>query len=192
MIANTDPHNKPGVHWLSVLDTDERDTLFFFDSFGTYELLKFIVDNDLDIFQKLIQTQIKQIFKQDNKIMLLTWNFKLKNYEKLTQKELNSLSSTVQHFLKFFYEFGTYETIKNTVKVPTVVHCTDYYGVLQLYFYLNLFEPLNTSIVAKKSTKKLDVKLIGELLNEFFNTTTHQNERILDCMFLSCHVRISE
>ena len=72
MIANTDPHNKPGVHWWSILDTDERDTLFFFDSFGTYGILKFIIDNDLDIFQKLIPRQIKQIFKQDNKITPLT------------------------------------------------------------------------------------------------------------------------
>ena len=98
MVANTNPHKKPGVHWWSFWDTDERDPLFFFDLFGTYGLLKFIVDNDLDIFQKLIPGQIKQIFKQDNKIMLLRWNFKLKNYEKLAQKELNSLSSTVWHF----------------------------------------------------------------------------------------------
>ena len=72
MIANTDSHNKPDVHSWSILDTDERDTLLFFDSFGTYGLLKFIVDNDLDIFQKLILGQIKQILKQDNKITLLT------------------------------------------------------------------------------------------------------------------------
>ena len=101
MVANTDPHKKLGVHWWSLLDTDERDTLFFFDSFGTYGLLKFIVDNALDIFQKLIPGQIKKIFKQDNKITLLRWHFKLKNYEKLTQKELNSLPSTARHFLKF-------------------------------------------------------------------------------------------
>ena len=117
------------------------------------------------------------------------WNFKLKNYEELTQKELHSLSSTAQHFFKFLYEFGTYKKIKNTVKVVTVddnlqSFSTDYCGVFQLYFHLNLFEPLNTSIVAKKSTKKLDIKLIGELLNELFNTRTHQNERILDAFIL--------
>ena len=110
-------------------------------------------------------------------------------YEKLTQKELNSLSSTAQHFFKFLYKFGTYKKIKNTVKVVTVddnlqSFSTDYCGLFQLYFYLNLFEPLNTSIVAKKSTRKLDIKLIGELLNELCNTKTHQNERILDTFIL--------
>ena len=69
---------------------------------------------------------------------------------------------------------------------------TDYCGVFQLYFYLNLFEPLNTSIVAKKSTKKLDIKLIGELLNELFNTKTHRNERMLDAFILQHGFELDE
>ena len=59
MIANTDPARKLGIHWWSFLDTDERDTLFVFDSFRTLGLLNFIVNNDLDIFKKLIPGQIK-------------------------------------------------------------------------------------------------------------------------------------
>ena len=158
MIANTDLHNKPGIHWWSILDRDERDTLIFFDSFGTYGLLKFIVDNDLGIFQKLMPGLIKQIFKQDNKITLLTCNFKLKNYEKLSKKELNSFSSTAQRVFKFLYEFGTYEKIKNTAKVVTVDEnlqpfSTNYCGVFQLYFYLNLFKLLNTCMIAKYQLK---------------------------------------
>ena len=100
MLANTDPHKKPGVHWWSFLDKDQRDTLFFFALFRTYKLLIFIADNNLNIVQKLITGQIKQILKQDNKIMLLRCNFKLENYQKLTQKELNSLSSTAWHLQK--------------------------------------------------------------------------------------------
>ena len=61
---------------------------------------------------------------------------------------------------------------------------TDYCGLFQIYFYLNLFEPLNTSVVAESSTKKLDVTLIGELLNGLFNTRTRQNERILDAFIM--------
>ena len=99
MIANTDPARKPGIHWWSFLDTDERDALFFFNSFRTLDLLNFIVTND--IFKKLIPGHIKQIFKQDNKITFLRWNFKLKNYEKLMQRELNRLSTTACYFFKF-------------------------------------------------------------------------------------------
>ena len=54
MIANTDPARKPGIHWWSFLDSDEKDILFFFDSSRTLALLDFIVTNDLDIFKKLI------------------------------------------------------------------------------------------------------------------------------------------
>ena len=61
---------------------------------------------------------------------------------------------------------------------------TDYRGIFKANFHLNLFEPLNTSVVAERSTKKLDVKLIGELLNELFNTRTRQNERILDAFIM--------
>ena len=53
-----------------------------------------------------------------------------------------------------------------------------------MYFYLNLFEPLNTNAVAESSTKKLNVKLIGELLNELFNTRTCQNKGILDAFIM--------
>ena len=61
---------------------------------------------------------------------------------------------------------------------------TYYCGIFQAYFYLNLFEPLNRSVVAERSTKKLEVKLIGELFNELFNTITPQNKRILDAFIM--------
>ena len=49
-----------------------------------------------------------------------------------------------------------------------------------MYFYLSLFEPLRGSVVAESSSKKPDAKLIGEMLNETFNTNTRQNEKIMD------------
>ena len=133
--------------------------------------------NNLDIFKKLIPGQIKQIFKQGNKITLLRWNFKLKNYEKLTQKELNRLSTIARHFFKLLYDFGRYKKIKNTVKVVIVdgnlqSFETDYCSPFQMYFYLNLFEPVKGSVVAELSSKKLHVKLIDALLNEMSNTRT--------------------
>ena len=82
-----------------------------------------------------------------------------------------------------------FKKIKNTVKVVTVDNNlqsfeTDYCWAFQICFYLNLFEPLNTSAVAKHSSKKLDVKLIGGLLKELFNTRTSQNKRILDAFIM--------
>ena len=63
--------------------------------------------------------------------------------------------------------------MKNTGKVVTVddnlrSFDTDYCGPFQMYFYLSLFKLLKESVAARKESKKLDVKLIGELLNETF------------------------
>ena len=63
MVSNTSPARKPEIYWWSFLDTDEKDTLFFFDSFGSNGLLNFIVTNDLDVFNNVIPGQFRQIFK---------------------------------------------------------------------------------------------------------------------------------
>ena len=194
MVANTDPARKPGIHWWSFLDTDEKDTLFLFDSFSSYGLLNFIVNNDLDVFKRVIPGQFKQIFKKDNKITLLKCSFNLNNYEKLKQKQFDKLTPAASHFFKFLYDFGKYKKIKNTVKVVTVddnlqSFDTDYCGPIRMYFYFSLLEPLKGSVVAESSSKKLDAKLIGEMMNEIFNTNTRQNERILDAFILQHNIQ---
>ena len=108
MIANRDLEKNPGVHWWSFLDTEEKDTLFLFDSLGSHGLLHFIVEKDLPTFNKLIPIQFKQIFIKGNKITLLKWSFKLSKYENLKEKELNMLPNTARHFFRFLYEFGNY------------------------------------------------------------------------------------
>ena len=119
-------------------------------------------------------------------------------YEKLKEKERNKLSNTARHFFRFLYEFGKYKGVKNTVKVVTVddhlqSHDTDYWGPFQMYFYLNLFEPLETSVAARSSSKKLTVDLIGKLLNEIFvNGETRQNERILNAFILQNNIRFAD
>ena len=174
------------------MDTNEKDTLFLFDSFGSYALLNFIVNNDLDVFKRVIPGQIKKIFKKDYKIMLLKWSFKFNNYEKL--KQMDKLTPAARHFFKFLYDFGKYKKIKNTVKLVTVggnlqSFDIDYCGPFQMYLYLSLFKPLKGSVVVESSSKKLNVKLIGEMLNEIFNTSTRQNERVRDAFILQHDIK---
>ena len=189
MVANTDLARKLGIHWWSLLDTNEKDRLFLFDSFDSYGLSNFIANNDLDVFKCVIPGQIKQIFKKDSKIMLLKWSFKPNNYGKLQQKELDKLTPAARHFLKFLYDFGKYKNIKNIVKVIMADNNLQsfnmhYYGPFQMYFYISLFKSLKGGVVAESLCKKLDVRLIGEMLNEIFNTNKRQNERILDAFIL--------
>ena len=69
---------------------------------------------------------------------------------------------------------------------------TEYCGPFQMYFYLNLFEPLETSFVARSTSKKLTVDLIGELLNEIFVIETKHNERMLDSFILQNDIEFAE
>ena len=173
------------------LDTNEKDTLFLFDSFGSCALLNFIVNNDLDVFKRVILGQIKKIFKKDYKIILLKWSFKFNNYEKLRQKQMDKLTPAARHFFKFLYDFGKYKKIVKVVTVGDNLQSfdMDYCGPFQMYLYLSLFKPLKGSVVVESSSKKLNVKLIGEMLNEIFNTNTRQNERVLDAFILQHDIK---
>ena len=68
---------------------------------------------------------------------------------------------------------------------------TDCCGPFQMYFYLNLFEPVESS--AAVNSKKLNIEIISKLLNELFtyNNTRH-NERILDNFILHHNIDFAE
>ena len=85
--------------------------------------------------------------------------------------------------------------MRNTVKVVTVDgnpqnFDTDHCGPFQIYFFLNLFEPVKGSVVAEPSSEKHGVKLIDALLNKMFNTITRQNERILDAFIMQHDIEL--
>lgn len=146
MIANNDAENKSGTHWWSFLDIEKKDSMFLFQSFGTLGLLNFIVQNDNLIFNKVIKG-MKNIFMKDNKISMLKRTFQRNKYLKLTQKGLNQLSDTAFYSFRFLDEFSKSKDIKNNVYVYTVDDPiqsmeTDYCRPFLLYFYLNLFTPL--------------------------------------------------
>ena len=69
---------------------------------------------------------------------------------------------------------------------------TDNCGPFQMRFYLNLFKPLETSVLARSASKKLTVDLIGELLNEMFVIETKHNERMLDSFILQNDIEFAE
>ena len=123
--------------------------------------------------------------------MLLRWTFKRKNYKKLTSVEINNLSDTAKHFFAFLDQFGEYKRTSNNVKVVTVndnlqSFQTDYFRIFQMYFYLNLFEPLETSIIARSNSKKLTV-----MLNEIFSLNTRHSEIMLDAFVLQNDIDFS-
>ena len=166
-----------------------KDTLFLFDSFGTIGLLGFLI--------KKVKMGMQQIFQKENEVTLLKWSFKGRNYQRLTQKELEQLSGTAFFFFRFLDEFGKYKGIENTVHMYIADYRlqsfnTNNCGPFQLYFFLNLFEPLKTSVAARVKPKKLDRKLFSELLNELLSLNSKHNEKMLDDFILEHYIGFAE
>ena len=54
LIFNTDDSTKSGGHWWSILDVEPKKDLFFFDSFGFVGLKNFIITDDKNKVQKIL------------------------------------------------------------------------------------------------------------------------------------------
>ena len=81
------------------------------------------------------------------------------------------------------YEFGKLHKINDVVTVHLVNNQLqkiemDTCGIFQLYFYVNLFTPLeNSSIV---NDKKLSISTLEKLLNEIFYLDSNKNENLVE------------
>ena len=81
--------------------------------------------------------------KKDNKITLITLNFSMLEYE-------NRLTDTVIDLLHLINKFGKLHKLKNKVTLDfgndqLQMIEKDKCGMYQLYFYVNLFNPLSLS-----------------------------------------------
>ena len=110
--------------------------------------------------------ELKKLKKKDKKVTIITLNFSIIKYEKI--KNANRLSITTQDLLHLMNEFGKKHNLINEVTVHFVHDQlqkteTDICGIFQLYFYVNLFNPVeNSQIISDKTlTKKTTEKLLN-------------------------------
>ena len=105
----------------------------------------------------------------------------MREYEKV--RNGHRLTTTTQDLLHLMHEFGKLHKINNVVAVHLVDDRlqkleTDTCGIFQLYFYVNLFTPLeNSSIVNDKKLSKLTLE---KLLNEIFYLDRDKNENLVE------------
>ena len=95
-------------------------------------------------------------------------------------KNSHNLSTTTIDLLHLMYEFGNLHKIKDEVKVHLVDDQqqklnTDTCGIFQLYFYVNLFAPLDGSSIIHEET--LTKSTIEKLLNEIFSLDKDDHEK---------------
>ena len=180
IIMNTDRSDKPGAHWWSFLDLHPRKEIFLFDSYGFTGFKTFVIDNNVNILNKIL-FGIQKFQKKDQKITIVTLKFSMEEYEKI--KNGHRLRPTTQDLLHLIYEYGRLHNITDSVMIHSVDDQlqrieTDTCGIFQLYFYYNLFVPFeNSSIV---DDKKLSKKTIEKLLNKMFSLDRDRNEEIVE------------
>ena len=174
MIMNPDRSNKDGEHWWSLLEISSKDQIFLFDSFGFVGLKEFIIDNDKEIIDQFFY-DLEKINKKDKVINLTYVHFDIESYKKINN---SSLTTTVRDFFHSLSQFGKVHN-KDSVDVFMVDDQlqnieSDTCGLFQLYFYMNLFIPKESSKIV--SNRTLNLRTIKILLNEIFSKDISQIE----------------
>ena len=177
MIMNTDRSNKEGEHWWSLLEISSKQQIFF-DSFGFVGLKEFIIDNDKQIIDQFFYG-LEKIDKKDNIINLTYVHFDNESYKNVNK---DSLTPTARDFFHSLSQFSKVHN-ENAMDVFMVDDQlqnikSDTCGLFQLYFYMNLFLPKESSKIVGNRT--LNLRTIKNLLNEIFSKDISQNEIIVE------------
>ena len=111
----------------------------------------------------------------------MTLKFSMSEYEKI--KNGHRLRKTTQDLLHLVYEFGRLHEIKDLVTVHAVDDQlqkigTDTCRIFQLYFYVNLFMPVEGSTIIKD--KKLTKTTLKKLLNEIVSLDRSKNKNLIE------------
>ena len=128
--------------------------IFFFDRFGVDGLKSFIIQDDKKVIEKIL-FETEQLTRTDNKITLVNMKFNLNACKNLSKRELHNLSDTARDFFHFVQSFRSklklcdfvnMWMVEDTVQDFNSVTC----GIFQIYFYDNLFNPDQNSIIQDK------------------------------------------
>ena len=119
--------------------------------------------------------------KKDNKITLIALKFSMREYEKIKHK--NRLSETTIDLLHLKNEYEKKHDLKDEIIVHLVDNRLqmiekDTCGMYQIYFYVNLFNPLENSGIINE--KILNKRTNEKLLNEVLSTDRQENENRIE------------
>ena len=120
--------------------------MFLFDSLGFTGVKEFIVDNNLNIIDKLLYN-VNKFNKNDGKINLINLRFSEHEYDRIKRKGvLSKLTDTAKDLFHLLSKFSKYHNVKEMTLYaaddPLQETTSDKCGIFQLYFYKNLFDPL--------------------------------------------------
>ena len=129
---------------------------------------------------------LEKFNKKDTKVNLGSLTFSIKSYEKIKEKSLDNLTNTAKYFFHLLSEFGKMKKQKKEMKFILLDDqfqelTADTCGILQLYFYKNLFDPVRDSKII--DDEFLIKKTVTTLLNEIFSVNKETNEEEMKLFF---------
>ena len=150
--------------------------IFIFDSFVFKGFKEFVIQDDQKIINKIFYG-VENFEKKDNKITLVTLRFSIREYKNL--QNFDKLGKTTVDLLHLISEYGKKHRLMSEIIFHLVYDQLqmiekDTRGMYLIYFYVNLFKPLDNSSVL--SEKNLNKRMIEKLLNEIFWTDRQENE----------------
>ena len=122
---------------------------------------------------------IDKMDRSDNKITLCKIKFNLGACKQLSEDEILPLSDTARDFFYFVQAFGNKLKLRSFLNIWMVEDRlqdldSSTCGIFQIFFYENLFNPLETSKLHGET--KLNKKTVETLLNEIFTMDDRENE----------------
>ena len=159
-----------------------QKNLFLFDSLGFTGFKEFIIDNDFNIIDKLLYN-VNRFNKNDEKINLINLKVSEYEYDRIKRKGfLSKLSDTAKDLIHLLSEFLKYHNVKEmilyTVNDQLQETASDTFGIFQVYFYKNLFAPLEDSQIIEH--EKLTKQTIEKVLHELFSGDKASNEEKME------------
>ena len=160
----------------------EKKNVFLFDSLGFTGFKEFIIVNDLNIIDKLLYN-VNKFNKNYEKINLINLKFSEYEYDRIKRKGvLSKLTDTAKDLFHLLSEFSKYHNVKEmtlyAVDDQLQETTSDTCGIFQLYFYKNLFDPLEDSQIIEH--EKLTKQTIEKILNEILSRDKASNEEKME------------
>ena len=167
---------------MEVFRYSSKKKLFLFDSIGCTGFKEFIIDNDLNIIDRLLYN-VNKFNKNDEKTNLINLKFSEYEYDRIKRKGvLSKLTDTTKDLFHLLSEFRKYHNVKETtlyaVDDQLQETISDTCGIFQLYVYKNLFDPLEDSQIIDH--EKLAKQTIEKILNEIFSRDKASNEESME------------
>ena len=185
-IANTDPINKGGMHWFSLIKLQDisgaidNDSFFMFYSFGLVGFTSFIVQDDSELISTFL-IDLRSDESYENMINLYSFTFLPNVYLRLTENEIDNLSATCKGLHNFFTAFAISQNLEE-IKIHGVhkqlqLKDTATCGVFQLFVLDKTYKEVHKSICKQHSS--CTVETIRDILDLYFVTGT-KHKRILN------------